>query len=61
MTLGLLVFRHSLTSRMSFFGACRFLSTMAATNPRVFFDITIGGRAAGRIEMTVRFSFPVLF
>ena len=29
--------------------------------PRVFFDITIGGRAAGRIEMTVRFSFPVLF
>ena len=25
-----------------------------ATNPKVFFDITIGGRAAGRIEMTVR-------
>ena len=26
----------------------------APANPRVFFDITLGGRAAGRIEMTVR-------
>jgi len=24
------------------------------SNPRVYFDITIGGRAAGRIEMTLR-------
>jgi len=30
------------------------MATAQATNPVVFFDITIGGENAGRIEMTLR-------
>ena len=32
----------------------KFTRTVAPGNPKVFFDITIGGEPAGRIEMTLR-------
>lgn len=46
-----LPFEHPILARL-IFSFCRFAST-AMAKPKVFFDISIGGRSEGRIVMEV--------